>query len=183
MVSLRDMDEWERMVTDYGLLGLSPGYHPLGLARRQLPSDVLSAAELRVTRDGARVRVAGLVVCRQRPGTAKGFVFMLLEDETGLVNVVLRPDFYEVERSVLRGEPYLCFRGTVQIRSGSLNLIAEKVMPMTRMPGITRLRPSTGEPPPSFEPGEGPLPTPAFVPNARSSTFARLPAPASHDFH
>jgi DNA polymerase III alpha subunit len=144
---------------------------------------VLSAAELRVTRDGARVRVAGLVVCRQRPGTAKGFVFMLLEDETGLVNVVLRPDFYEAERSVLRGEPYLCFRGTVQIRSGSLNLIAEAVVPLTKMPGITRLRPSTGDPSTPIEPGAGVMPSPSAVPNGRSSAAARLPAPASHDFH
>src|SRR6266851_1397811 len=81
MVRLKDMTDWERMVADYGLLGLSPSYHPLALLRRDLPAEVLSAEQVRASRDGTRVRTAGLVVCRQRPGTAKGFVFLLLEDE------------------------------------------------------------------------------------------------------
>src|SRR6202163_1355532 len=112
MVRLKDMTDWERMVADYGLLGLSPSYHPLALLRRDLPADVLSAEQVRASRDGTRVRTAGLVVCRQRPGTAKGFVFLLLEDETGLVNVVIRPDLHEAQRSTMRGDPYLCIEGT-----------------------------------------------------------------------
>ncbi len=130
MVQLKDMTDWERMVADYGLLGLSPSYHPLALLRRDLPADVLNADQVRASRDGARVRTAGLVVCRQRPGTAKGFVFLLLEDETGLVNIVVRPDLYEAQRSVIRGEPYLCIEGTVQLNSGSLNLLATKITPL-----------------------------------------------------
>jgi error-prone DNA polymerase len=130
MVQLKDMTDWERMVADYGLLGLSPSYHPLALLRRDLPADVLNAEQVRASRDGARVRTAGLVVCRQRPGTAKGFVFLLLEDESGLVNVVVRPDLYESQRSVIRGEPYLCIEGTVQLRSGTLNLLAVKATPL-----------------------------------------------------
>src|SRR6185503_13050774 len=74
MVTLADMSDWERMVADYGLLGLSPSYHPLALLRPDLPADVLNAEQVRTSRDGARVRMGGLVVCRQRPGTAKGFV-------------------------------------------------------------------------------------------------------------
>jgi error-prone DNA polymerase len=124
MVTLPDMTEWERMIADYGLLGLSPSYHPLGLLRPSLPEDILTAAQVRATPDGTRVRTAGLVVCRQRPGTAKGFVFLLIEDETGLTNVVVRPDMYEAKRSLIRGEPYLCIEGRVRIESGSLNLIA-----------------------------------------------------------
>jgi error-prone DNA polymerase len=130
MVRLKDMTDWERMVADYGLLGLSPSYHPLALLRRDLPTDVLSAEQVRASRDGARVRTAGLVVCRQRPGTAKGFVFLLLEDETGLVNVVIRPDFYEAHRSMIRGESYLCIEGTVQLHSGTLNVIATGATPL-----------------------------------------------------
>ncbi len=141
MVRLKDMDDWERMVADYGLLGLSPSYHPLGLLRKQLPADLLTAAQLRAARDGSRARTAGLVVCRQRPGTAKGFVFLLLEDESGLVNVVVRPDLYEAQRSVIRGEPYLWVEGTVQIRSGGLNLLAEKVAPLARVPDALLPRP------------------------------------------
>ncbi len=130
MVQLKDMTDWERMVADYGLLGLSPSYHPMALLRRDLPADVLNAEQVRASRDGVRVRTAGLVVCRQRPGTAKGFVFLLLEDETGLVNIVVRPDLYESQRSVIRGEPYLCIEGTVQLHSGTLNLLAVKATPL-----------------------------------------------------
>src|SRR5438477_9271760 len=119
MVDLPDMTDWERMVADYGLLGLSPSYHPLALLRHDLPKDVLTAERVRASRDGASVRTAGLVVCRQRPGTAKGFVFLLLEDETGVINVVVRPNLYEAQRSTIRGEPYLCIEGTVQLQSGT----------------------------------------------------------------
>src|SRR5205085_11863732 len=130
MVSLRDMTDWERMVADYGLLGLSPSYHPLALLRGDLPKEVLTAEQVRGSRDGARVRSAGLVVCRQRPGTAKGFVFLLLEDETGVINVVVRPNLYEAHRSTIRGEPYLCIEGTVQLQSGTLNLLATRAIPL-----------------------------------------------------
>src|SRR5207249_2971760 len=85
---------------------------------------------VRGSRDGARIRTAGLVVCRQRPGTAKGFVFLLLEDETGLVNVVVRPDLYQAQRSVFRGEAYLCIEGSVQLHSGTLNVIATRATPL-----------------------------------------------------
>src|SRR6202040_3577364 len=115
MVQLKDMTDWERMVADYGLLGLSPSYHPLALLRRDLPADVLNAEQVRASRDGVHVRAAGMVVCRQRPGTAKGFGFFVLEDEAGLGNVVVRPDLYEAQRSTIRGEPYLCIEGTVQL--------------------------------------------------------------------
>jgi len=167
--ALPDMTEWERMVADYGLLQLSPSYHPMGLARPYLPRDLLTAKELRERAEGVerertmrrilarelpggldpwsgaladprtglphrgngpRVRTGGLVVCRQRPGTAKGFVFLLLEDETGLTNVVVHPTLYEAERSVVRGSPYLWIEGTLRLESGSLNLIAERIKPL-----------------------------------------------------
>jgi error-prone DNA polymerase len=74
--------------------------------------------------DGAAVEVAGLVVCRQRPGTAKGFVFLVLEDEWGLVNVIVKPDLYERERPVVRGEPFVVVKGQLQRRDGITNLMA-----------------------------------------------------------
>src|SRR5437762_10207237 len=123
MVELASMSDWERMVADYGLLGLSPSYHPLALLRSDIPEEMLTADHVRAQRDGVRIKTAGLVVCRQRPGTAKGFVFLLLEDETGVVNVVIRPDLYEARRGTIRGEPYLCVEGTVQLHSGTLNVI------------------------------------------------------------
>ena len=76
------------------------------------------------------VQLAGLVVTRQRPGTAKGFLFLLAEDEFGLVNVVISPSLYEKRRTVVRGEPLILLRGTVQHRDGNLNLIAEEALPL-----------------------------------------------------
>jgi error-prone DNA polymerase len=175
MVRLPDMTDWERMVADYGLLGLSPSYHPLALLRRDLPADVLSAEQVRAARDGARVRTAGLVVCRQRPGTAKGFVFLLLEDETGLVNVVVRPDLYEAQRSTIRGEPYLCIDGTVQLQSGTLNVIAQAVTPLGHLTTQANALPSAAE--------RHGVPGNPHDPRESSSAELALATPPSRDFH
>ena len=91
MVSLPEMTDWERMAADYSILSLSPHYHPMALIRSHLHEGIVSTAHLEHLPDGAKVEVAGLVVCRQRPGTAKGFVFLLLEDESGMANVVIKP--------------------------------------------------------------------------------------------
>jgi error-prone DNA polymerase len=175
MVSLKDMTDWERMVADYGLLGLSPSYHPLALLRRDLPSDVLSAEQVRASRDGARVRTAGLVVCRQRPGTAKGFVFLLLEDETGLVNVVVRPDLYDARRSTIRGESYLCIEGTVQLHSGSLNVIATTATPLGELTADATVLPHAPE--------RNGVPGNPHDPREAASAELALATPASRDFH
>jgi error-prone DNA polymerase len=178
MVALEDMTEWERMVADYGLLGLSPGYHPLGLLRPRLPKSLLTTAQLRDRADGERVRTVGLVVCRQRPGTAKGFVFLLLEDETGLVNVVVRPDLYERKRSVVRGDPYLVLEGILERSSGSLNLLAERVAPMSRVPGALMPKPA-----PQHGQATRPHDPLAQVGAVQARLETALPSPASHDFH
>jgi error-prone DNA polymerase len=183
---LKDMDDWERMVADYGLLQLSPSFHPLGLLRTRLPSDVLTTTGLRTAQDGQRVRIAGLVVCRQRPRTAAGFLFILLEDETGLTNVVVRPDLYEAERSVLRGEPYLYVEGAVQLRSKTLNLLAERVSSMAELPGVFLPRPHLRHPYPG-NPSDPRESEPALVAESAGATVSErvaldLATPASHDF-
>ena len=94
---------------------------------------------------GKQVRTAGEVTVKQRPGTAKGFVFLLLEDETGMVNVVIRPDLYAAQRSTIRGEPYLCIEGTVQLHSGSLNLLAVKVTPLAQLTADAAVLPRAPE--------------------------------------
>jgi len=181
MVRLKDMTDWERMVADYGLLGLSPSYHPLALLRRDLPADVLTAEQVRASRDGARVRAAGLVVCRQRPGTARGFVFLLLEDETGLVNIVVRPDLYESQRSTIRGEPYLCVEGTVQLHSGSLNLLATRVTPLGQVPAdAASLARVTGAP---RAPERNGVPGNPHDKREAASAELALATPASRNFH
>lgn len=186
MAQLQDMTDWERMVIDYGLLQLSPSFHPLGLLRKRLPKDVLTSAGLRAAHDGQAVRTAGLVVCRQRPRTAAGFLFILLEDETGLTNVVVRPDLYEEQRSILRGEPYLYVEGTVQLRSGTLNLLAERVSSMADLPGVFLPRPpmqhpAWGSPSDPREQPPEPLPDLVPAPTPERKTLD-LATPASHDF-
>jgi error-prone DNA polymerase len=188
MVHLPDMTEWERMIADYGLLDLSPSYHPLGLLRPRLPVDLLMATALR-GRNGQRVRTAGLVVCRQRPGTAKGYVFLLVEDETGLTNVVVKPDLYERERSIVRGAPYLCIKGLIREQSGSLNLVAEEVTPLMELSGVVLPHPPLRHPYPGapFDPREQPLAPDADLPLASdvvaiAEELLRA-TPAAHNFH
>src|SRR5262249_53498886 len=90
---LRPMTESERLVADYAGTGLTVGRHPMALRRDELAMrGVLRAIDLRAERNGRRVRIAGMVITRQRPGTAKGFVFLTLEDETGIANIIVRPD-------------------------------------------------------------------------------------------
>ena len=93
------MNDDERLQADYAGMGLTIGPHPMALRRDELAlRGVLRAADLPRRADGRRVRVAGMVITRQRPGTAKGFVFLTLEDETGISNVIIRPDLFDRER-------------------------------------------------------------------------------------
>jgi len=129
-VALRPMGPWEQMAADYDALGLSPRYHPLGLLRPSLPRTIVPIVELATLPDGLRVQVAGLVVCRQRPGTAKGITFLLLEDEGGLMNVIVYPSLYEEQRHVVRGEPFLLVEGVLQRRDNTVNVLAHAVRPL-----------------------------------------------------
>jgi error-prone DNA polymerase len=116
---LLDMTFPERLSSDLAGTGLTVGPHPVSLFREDLRErGVRRAADLPGTADGARVRVAGAVICRQRPGTAAGFLFLTLEDETGLVNVIVRPDLFHRERAVLVGEAVLEVDGVLQAGAG-----------------------------------------------------------------
>jgi error-prone DNA polymerase len=113
------MDFPERLASDLARTGLTVGPHPVSLYRAELfERSVRRAAELPRLADGERVRVAGSVICRQRPGTAAGFLFLTLEDETGLVNVIVRPDLFHRERAVLVGEAALEVDGVLQGKDG-----------------------------------------------------------------
>jgi error-prone DNA polymerase len=131
MVELRPMGPWEQMASDYAIMGLSPRYHPLGLLRPRLPRAIRSMADIPRIADGARIQVAGLIVCRQRPGTAKGITFLLLEDEHGLLNVVVFPDLYSAQRHIVRGEPFVVVEGVLQKRNNTINLVAERLWPLS----------------------------------------------------
>ena len=125
MVALPPMSNWDHMAADYAVLGLSPNRHPMAFLRPQLHEGIVPSQMLDSLPDGAPLEVAGLVVCRQRPGTAKGFVFLVLEDEFGLVNVVVKPDLYERARALVRTEPFVIVRGELQRRDGTVNVLAE----------------------------------------------------------
>ncbi len=125
---LRTMTPPERLMADYAGTSLTIGPHPLALRRAELAlRGVLRANDLPRGRSGRRVRVAGAVITRQRPGTAKGFVFLTLEDETGIANIIVRPDLFTEQRQAIVGEPYLLVEGTLQIQDGVTAVKAERV--------------------------------------------------------
>jgi error-prone DNA polymerase len=129
---LRPMTESERLVADYAGTGLTVGRHPMALRRDELAMrGVLRAIDLRTQRNGRRVRVAGMVITRQRPGTAKGFVFLTLEDETGIANIIVRPDLFARDRLVVVEEKFLLVDGILQHQDGVVSVRAEAVQGMT----------------------------------------------------
>jgi DNA polymerase III alpha subunit len=128
---LRPMTAEERLVADYEGTGLTLGPHPMAFRRgRLLRMGVSRAADLAAFRHGAWVKVAGAVVVRQRPGTAKGFVFLNLEDETGLVNVIVRPALFHRHRLALVNEPFLLIEGTLQRQDNVTSVRAERLAPL-----------------------------------------------------
>ncbi|MGI8475218.1 MAG: DNA polymerase III subunit alpha, partial [Thermomicrobiales bacterium] len=129
-VEMRPMGAWDQMEADYDVLGLSPRYHPLGLLRANLPERYATTADLERLPDGVNVEIAGLVVCRQRPGTAKGIQFLLLEDEVGLTNIVAYPALCERRRLVVRGEPFVVISGRLQKKDGTINVVATDIAPL-----------------------------------------------------
>jgi error-prone DNA polymerase len=125
------MTESERLVADYAGTGLTIGRHPMALRRDELAMrGVLRAIELHSARQGRVVRVAGMVITRQRPGTAKGFVFLTLEDETGVANIIVRPDLFARDRLVIIEEPFLVVEGVLQNQDGVIAVRAEAVQGM-----------------------------------------------------
>jgi len=129
---LSEMTDVERLAADYAGTSVTLGRHPMTLRRAALRRrGVLSARELAGVQNGARVLVAGSVIVRQRPGTAKGFVFLSLEDETGIANVIVRPPVFMRHRLTLVSEPYLLVDGIAQQQDGviSVRAIGVKALP------------------------------------------------------
>jgi error-prone DNA polymerase len=122
------MDANERLRADYAGTGLTIGPHPMALRREDMAlRGVMRAVDLLQTRDGRRVRVAGMVITRQRPGTAKGFVFLTLEDETGISNIIVRPDLFDRERMTVVRQPFLLVEGVLQFQDGVRSIQAERL--------------------------------------------------------
>jgi len=122
------MDTEERLVSDYHGTGMTTGPHPMFYRRKEMRRlNIKSAAELRAMKHGNRATVAGAVITRQRPGTAKGLVFLTLEDETGNANVIVTPDIYERYRQAVLEPRFIRVSGTVQNQDGIVHLRAEHV--------------------------------------------------------
>jgi error-prone DNA polymerase len=126
---LKPMTMPERVKADYTAMNLTTGPHPMKLLRSQLP-DIWQASDLRLARHGATVRIAGNVICRQRPGTAKGFVFISLEDETGVSNAIVTPDLFERMRLLITEEPFLIIEGQVQNTDNVVLIKAQEIRPL-----------------------------------------------------
>jgi error-prone DNA polymerase len=130
---LKPLEAWERMVADYATTGITAGAHPMALVREDLPPDVVTSADLERLRHGVRVRIGGLVVARQRPATANGIVFMLLEDEFGTINLVVPPATYDRDRLVVRGEPLVFAEGRLEKHpqaAGAINVVIDALRPL-----------------------------------------------------
>jgi len=132
----------EAVRADYYVLGLSPSRQVVEFYRPSLEKmGVRTADELRSLEDGQAVRVAGLVVCRQAPPTAKGHVFLTIEDETGLFNVIVRPDVYEKQRRLVRSQPLLLVEGLLQKQDDALSLLAQRFHPLSKAEKTVWLQP------------------------------------------
>jgi error-prone DNA polymerase len=129
---LAELSPWERMLADYGSTRVTLREHPLGLMREAMGEEVLTSAALERTRHGSHVRVAGLVVARQRPATAKGITFMLLEDECGTINLIVPVPVYERCRLAVRAEPLVIADGKLERREGVINILCTSVRRLER---------------------------------------------------
>jgi error-prone DNA polymerase len=129
---LQRMTPEERLLADFNGTGMTVGPHPMGYHRQKMKRlGVLTAAELRDVPNGRQVRIAGAVICRQRPGTAKGFVFLSIEDETGIANAIITPPTFEKYHVIVVHQPFLIVEGQLQNQENVVSVKVEKVFPLS----------------------------------------------------
>ena len=132
------MTSEERLVADFRGTGMTVGPHPMSYRRAEMRElGIRAAIELAKLPDGTYVRVAGAVIARQRPGTAKGFVFLSMEDETGIANVIITPQLFERTHTVVVQHPFLLVEGTLQNQENVISVKAQCIEPLA----ITRAEP------------------------------------------
>jgi len=171
---LRELAKWDRMLADYGSTSVTLREHPLELLRPGLGERYVTSAGLARARHGSRVRVAGLVVARQRPATANGMTFMLLEDEHGTINLIVAPPVHDRCRLAVRAEPLVAAEGRLEHRDGVINIVVDVVerlerpdLPQAEVRHIEPRRVWSNDDRGRFEPEEADL---------------RAVAPAAHSF-
>ncbi len=129
---LRQMTTEERLIADYAGTGLTVGKHPMAYRREELQRKrILSAEELKDHPHGRFVRAAGCIIARQRPGTAHGFIFISMEDETGIANVIVTPDLYERDRIVVTRSKFILAEGTLQNQDGVIHIKATRLQTLS----------------------------------------------------
>jgi error-prone DNA polymerase len=130
---LRPLERWQRLLADYSTSGVSANDHAMAALRPRLRASVLTtSAQLARMPHGCSVTVAGLVIARQRPGTAKGMMFLLFEDEWGVINLIVPKAVYESHRALARAEPLLLARGRLERHDGVTNVIVRELEPLER---------------------------------------------------
>ena len=129
----------ERLVADYAGTGLTTGPHAMSWQRAVLREQgFLSAQDLESYSSNRSIRIAGWVICRQRPGTAKGFVFLSLEDETGVANIIITPDIFEQNRLVVTRSRFLSIEGKLQKQEGVIHVKAQRITPIEITSAVIR---------------------------------------------
>ena len=125
------MNPEERLVADFRGTGLTVGPHPMAYHRERMNAmGVRKASDLRNIPNGRRLRIGGCVIARQRPGTAKGFAFLSLEDETGVANAIIMPDLFRENRLLVTSEQFLMVEGILQNQDNVISVKAQRVMPL-----------------------------------------------------
>jgi error-prone DNA polymerase len=128
---LAPMTSEERLIADFRGTGMTVGPHPMAYHRAQMKQEgICSAADLRALHDGTNVRIAGAVIARQRPGTANGFVFLSIEDETGIANAIITPQLFQQDRAAVVQHQFLLIEGRLQNQEGVISVKAEAVEPL-----------------------------------------------------
>jgi len=137
---LHPMNPEERLVADFRGTGMTVGPHPMAYHRARMQAmGIHQASELSRIPDGQYLRIGGCVICRQRPGTAKGFIFLSIEDETGVANAIVTPDLFQKNRLLLSSEQFLMVEGVLQNQDNVISIKAERVLPLS----ITRAETSS----------------------------------------
>jgi error-prone DNA polymerase len=176
--SLRELDSWERLVADYGSTGIAIAEHPMSILRPGLERGIRTSADLDRAPDRGRLEVAGMVVARQRPATAHGVVFMLLEDELGTINVVVPPPVYKRDRLAVRTASFAVVSGRLERRERVMNVVASAVRPLL-VPDAVRADVRHIEPPTERETGRRARGTPDAGQDAADLAAVM---PAAHSF-
>jgi len=178
--SLRRLDSWERLVADYTSTGIAIAEHPMALMRPTLEQGVSSSADLYGISNARAVEIAGMVVARQRPATARGVVFMLLEDELGTINVVVPPAVYAHHRLAVRTASFARVSGKLERRAGVVNVVATAVSPLST-PDAPQADVRQIEPSAERETGRRPSRAQSPADDAHTAELAAV-APAAHSF-